>query len=135
MARRIRVQGASVLASLAVAALVFPFFAGLTYYVMAQVVNSFADRLFPPRWSPPDWVGMILVGVVLGLPLLLAYLGSRWVYSIMRWKDVVIGGRYCVQCGYDLTGNVSGRCPECGLDLTDGETAPNGATGEVEADG
>lgn len=20
----------------------------------------------------------------------------------------------CVQCGYDLTGNVSGRCPECG---------------------
>jgi hypothetical protein len=21
----------------------------------------------------------------------------------------------CTQCGYDLTGNVSGRCPECGL--------------------
>ena len=21
---------------------------------------------------------------------------------------------HCVQCGYNLTGNVSGRCPECG---------------------
>lgn len=21
---------------------------------------------------------------------------------------------YCVECAYDLTGNVSGRCPECG---------------------
>ncbi len=23
----------------------------------------------------------------------------------------------CGQCGYDLTGNVSGRCPECGVDV------------------
>jgi hypothetical protein len=22
--------------------------------------------------------------------------------------------RYCAECGYDLTGNESGRCPECG---------------------
>lgn len=21
---------------------------------------------------------------------------------------------YCSQCGYDLTGNITGRCPECG---------------------
>ncbi len=21
---------------------------------------------------------------------------------------------HCLRCGYDLTGNVSGRCPECG---------------------
>lgn len=25
--------------------------------------------------------------------------------------------RLCRKCGYDMTGNVSGRCPECGLDL------------------
>ena len=23
----------------------------------------------------------------------------------------------CVQCGYNLTGNVSGRCPECGMQI------------------
>jgi hypothetical protein len=27
-----------------------------------------------------------------------------------RWR----GGGVCRECGYDLTGNVSGRCPECG---------------------
>ena len=24
----------------------------------------------------------------------------------------------CRECGYDLTGNTSGRCPECGWELT-----------------
>jgi len=24
---------------------------------------------------------------------------------------------YCQKCGYNLTGNVSGKCPECGLDV------------------
>jgi hypothetical protein len=24
---------------------------------------------------------------------------------------------YCRRCGYDLTGNVSGRCPECGTEI------------------
>jgi len=28
---------------------------------------------------------------------------------------------YCQKCGYDLTGNVSGRCPECGAKV---ETVP-----------
>lgn len=27
------------------------------------------------------------------------------------------GHRHCVQCGYDLTGNVSGRCSECGASV------------------
>lgn len=27
------------------------------------------------------------------------------------------GGGACSQCGYDLTGNMSGRCPECGTPI------------------
>jgi hypothetical protein len=30
-------------------------------------------------------------------------------------KSVKVG--HCVACGYDLTGNVSGRCPECGTTI------------------
>lgn len=33
-----------------------------------------------------------------------------------RFSRVFSGGRFCRACGYDLTGNVSGRCPECGAE-------------------
>ena len=35
--------------------------------------------------------------------------------SILYWRDHRrIQPGHCKKCGYDLTGNVSGRCPECG---------------------
>jgi hypothetical protein len=52
--------------------------------------------------SMPYWLMMVCVG----LPT-----GFLW------WRDRrrrPLG--HCQQCGYDLTGNVSGRCPECGED-------------------
>lgn len=33
--------------------------------------------------------------------------------GVLWWRDRRLPGR-CENCGYDLTGNVSGRCPECG---------------------
>ncbi len=30
---------------------------------------------------------------------------------------------HCPRCGYDLTGNTSGRCPECGAAVRDGSNA------------
>ena len=35
------------------------------------------------------------------------------VYVVARYRPVV-DARQCEHCGYDLTGNVSGICPECG---------------------
>ncbi len=32
-------------------------------------------------------------------------------YRLTRYRH---GHGLCVECGYDLTGNVSGVCPECG---------------------
>ena len=59
------------------------------------------------RWvwvlSVPLW----LVLVVLALPT-----------AFLWWRDRrCIREGFCRKCGYDLTGNVSGRCPECGTEI------------------
>lgn len=41
---------------------------------------------------------------------------------------------HCRQCGYNLTGNVSGRCPECGAEVTSDDTAGGGDAARMEAD-
>ena len=48
----------------------------------------------------PIWPLLLL----LGLPAALLWWSERWPRDEGR----------CARCGYDLTGNVSGRCPECG---------------------
>jgi len=37
-----------------------------------------------------------------------------WVYRLMRHRRL-IPPSHCRECGYDLTGNLSGVCPECGV--------------------
>ena len=44
--------------------------------------------------------------------LFLGFLGL----CLRRWSARVRTG-YCACCGYNLTGNVSGTCPECGLSI------------------
>ncbi len=60
-----------------------------------------------PRWySTGLWCGAVVplwvFLVVLGVPTL-----RLW------WVDRRRPG-HCVECGYNLTGNTAGRCPECG---------------------
>ena len=49
----------------------------------------------------PCWIPFLLVALPTG---------------ILFWRDHRrrITPGHCKKCGYDLTGNVSGRCPECG---------------------
>ena len=36
-------------------------------------------------------------------------------FELLWWLDLRrIPPGHCPHCGYDLTGNVSGKCPECG---------------------
>ncbi len=52
----------------------------------------------------PPWV-------VVGLPATLA-----WVLWLFDRTHHPAG--HCRRCGYDLTGNLSGRCPECGVAIS-----------------
>lgn len=45
---------------------------------------------------------------LLGLPV------AFWLASNRSQKDATEGAPTCMKCDYDLTGNVSGICPECG---------------------
>ncbi|GMU34098.1 MAG: RDD family protein [Planctomycetia bacterium] len=64
------------------------------------------------------------------VPLIIAFqlirgvrYGDEWAKTRVVWKKYIHRvpfdprGILCTNCGYDLTGNVSGRCPECGKDI------------------
>ncbi len=37
--------------------------------------------------------------------------------TVLWWRDRRFARGHCDICGYDLTGNTSGRCPECGGEI------------------
>ena len=47
------------------------------------------------------------------------YLARRSILRSLRIRLNQLGRPTCLGCGYDLTGNESGVCPECGTDLAD----------------
>ena len=62
-------------------------------------------------------VADLAFGAVALLGAATAFLWVRAWVRAWRWKRRTSGGHIplpCVCCGYDLTGNVSGTCPECG---------------------
>ncbi len=70
---------------------------------------------FGCMWWPAHRVdfGLSKWWIPLWIPLLLAGLPTAWLW--MRGRRPPPG--YCMECGYNLTGNVSGVCPECGTEI------------------
>ena len=50
----------------------------------------------------------------LALPMFLPLVAAAAVTATLCWQDRRPPKGHCQTCGYDLTGNVSGPCPECG---------------------
>lgn len=64
--------------------------------------------------QPPSWfmyaAAPLQETLLAGPPLWLALL----IYHKLTFREHLHGHVYCKRCGYDLTGNTSGVCPECG---------------------
>ena len=73
-------------------------------------------------------LGALIVNVVYYPLLFLLIAGIR---SSIR-KPSPSDAPACIECGYNLTGNLSGRCPECGEPADPGPNAP--PIGQNDAD-
>lgn len=71
------------------------------------------------------------VWVSLGLLLVLSIVSLRAARKLARFLVLRSG---CCVCGYNLTGNVSGVCPECGTPVPSG-TAPPARQADVREEG
>ena len=66
------------------------------HYLAFGLRDKYLSRLQIPAW---------LLVVAVGIPT-----------GILWWRDRRPKAGFCKTCKYDLTGNVSGTCPECGTE-------------------
>ena len=79
--------------------------------LLRLVVDGDVAMVLRQSYHIPEQLSL---GVLICFWLVVSYLIARVGYRKMRWKTCAIDPIFCVSCNYDLTGNVSGVCPECG---------------------
>ena len=100
-------------------------------HAVAAVVGSFLlwsvfEFFFPSRHSA---IEAFFQGTFYFLFLPAPLWGIFWVWAYVRVSNRLLlarQGHYCLECGYNLTGNVSGRCSECGAEVNPKEENPTG---------
>lgn len=84
----------------------------ITLFLGSCVLSSVAVQVF------------VVPAPCLVLPLGAWLLAGIAAIAAARWSrkrdlpEVWVAQGRCAACGYDLTGNVSGKCPECGTIIT-----------------
>jgi hypothetical protein len=76
-----------------------------------QVVRAYGTFILGPRHDA--WGTYHSVFVPVWMPLAIAAFPT----ALLWWRGRRYAAGQCQNCGYDLTGNVSGVCPECGTPL------------------
>jgi len=94
-----------------------------TYWLIAvvtQVAAQFGCVVSVSRWARKlGFYGPVVQFILPGIAAVVAVLVITWlvrrrITHNLRHELNKRGLPTCLQCGYDLTGNVSGRCSECG---------------------
>lgn len=81
----------------------------------------------PSRWKPAFYntLGFFAPSGYCDIPLTstlcVLAAGSIW----YLWRRRKYPAHCCQKCGYDLTGNMSGICPECGTPIAEPKTTPS----------
>lgn len=86
-------------------------------YLLTSVLISTAWIRISPRTMPPSHV-MLVVPVLLSTAHCIALVRRRRQKrreKIERRRAARLRAGLCPRCEYNLTGNISGRCPECGV--------------------
>jgi len=79
-------------------------------FMLATLLLDAARQHFAPRTTLPGYA-------VVGIPLLVAVASNFMLFRLLRrerLQALLYRPGHCKECDYDLTGNVSGVCPECG---------------------
>jgi hypothetical protein len=73
---------------------------------------------FGPAAGPPTTIRRLVI------PLWIPVVALAIPTTFLWWRDRRPPKDHCQRCAYDLTGNVSGVCPECGTPLKREGNAP-----------
>ncbi len=103
---------------------------GKTVYSFKDLIPELASTSKPVKLKVRDGAGNVHVAHVparawagiaspVSVPLGLAFVIAAGITALLFWRDRRFPAGHCQKCGYDLTGNVSGRCPECGTPVPD----------------
>jgi len=100
-------------------------FAGCYFFDSSKQVTDIRDPSGKSLPAPSIvYFPMVCVEIPLAIVLLLSAPYPIIAFArgpLRRWRRRRVNRRreegLCISCGYDLTGNVTGRCPECGTEI------------------
>lgn len=109
------------------------FCAGLPVFAAVFIVCAYGQSLMAQRYLGWYWIAQhpLSLQPLLEAPINMivpaaSALAGRYVIiwalerratRLLREHLISLGQAICLKCGYDLTGNVSGICPECGTEV------------------